>query len=163
MEFGVSVLLRPEIKGDRGKLIDQRFGQAILGHIDGLDVGLAGVAALHPNIGKRFGGIDGQFGVIFLAASGTNDAAELPFGKAEAAEQAAAASIALLSEDAERGFAIAERAEQRRVALQLQRSAGAGEFGVGLEKSKHEEFLGIGGRVDMGPALGEQVGEGIGI
>lgn len=33
----------------------------------------------------------------------------------------------------------------------------AGEFGVRLQKSKHEEFAGIGGRVDVCPAAGEKI------
>ena len=80
---------------------------------------------------------------------------------ADPTQQAAAASVPLLAEHAQRGFAITKRAKQRGVTLQLQRSTGAGEFGVGLKKSEHEEFLGIAGRIDVSPVLGEQVGPGI--
>ena len=155
MEFGVSVLLRPEVERDGSEFVDEGVGQAVLGEVDGLDVGLAGVAALDSDVGKLGSGVDGKLGVVFLPAPGTYDAAELPFGEAKTAEQAAARAIALRAEDTERGFAIAERAQGMGVAIKLQRSAGADEFSVGLQKSEHEEFLGIGERVDVGPALGE--------
>ena len=154
MEFGVFVLLRPEIERDGGEFVDQGVGEAVLGEVDSLYVGLAGVAALHADVREFFGRVDGKFCMVFLAASGTDDAAELPFGEAETAEQAAAASVALLAEDAERGLAIAEGAEQRRVAFQLQIRLGAEEFSVGLKEGEHEEFVGIGGGVGVGPTLG---------
>jgi hypothetical protein len=108
MEFGVSMFLRPEVERDGGEFVDQRVGKAVLGEVDGFDVGLAGVAALDANVGEFFSGIDGKFGVVFLAASGADDAAELPFREAKAAEQAAATSVTLLAQNAARRFAIAE-------------------------------------------------------
>jgi hypothetical protein len=111
MEFGVSVLLRPQVKRDGGEFVDQRVGESVLGEVDALDVGLAGVAALDSDIGQLGGGVDREPGVVFLAAAGTNEAAELPFGEADATEQAAAAAVALLAEHGGGGFAIAEWAE----------------------------------------------------
>ena len=163
MEFGVSMFLRPKVERDGSKFVHQGVGEAVFGEVDGLDVGLAGVAALDANVGQVGGGVDRKLGMVFLAASRTDDAAELPFGEAETAEQAAAASVALLAQDTERGLAIAEWAQQRRGAFQLHCCVGADEFGVGLEESEYEEFLGIGRRVDVGEALGEQVSPGIGV
>ena len=156
MELGVSVLLRPQVKRNRGKFVDKGLGKAVFGEVDGLDVGAAGIAALDTDVGEFGGGVDGELGVVVLAASGTNEAAELPFDEAETAEQAAAASIALLPKNPERGLAIAERAKERGVAAQLQIGLRAGEFGVGLKKLEHKEFLRIGGGVDVGPDFGKE-------
>ncbi len=161
MEFGVSVLLCPQTERDGRQFVDEWVGKAVLGEVDGLDVGAANVAALDADVGELGGGVDRKLGVVFLAASGTDDAAELPLREAETAHQAATAAVTLLAEHAGRRFAIAEGTQQRRVAFQPQRCARAREFGVGLKKSKHEEFLGIGGRIDVIPALGEQVSPGI--
>src|SRR6202043_3632525 len=102
-------------------------------------------------------------GMVFLAAFGADDAAEFPLGEAETAEQAAAAAVALLAEKTQGGFAIAEGAEQRRVAFQLQIRLGAEEFSVGLKEGEHEEFVGIGGGVGVGPNFGEEAGPGVGV
>src|SRR5208337_4395640 len=80
--------------------------------------------------------VDRKLGVIFLTASGTDDAAELPLGEAETAEQAPAAAVALRAQDAKRGFAIAEGTQGMSVAFRLQMGAGADKFGAGLKKSE---------------------------
>src|SRR5260370_30938374 len=95
MEFGISALLRRKVQWYRSKFVDERLGKAIPGQVDRLDVGLAGIAALDADVGKRFGSVHGRLGMVFLAASGTNDAAQLPFPKAEAAKTVAASSTTL--------------------------------------------------------------------
>ncbi len=147
MEFGISALLRPKVQWYRSKFVDERLGKAILSQVNGLDVGLAGIAALDADVGKRFGSVHGKLGMVFLAASGTNDAAELPFAKAEAAKQVAAASITLRAQDCERRLAIAERAQGMGVALELQPGVRAGIFGVRLQKGKGEKFFRPGRRL----------------
>src|ERR1022692_4060092 len=142
MEFCISVLLRPEIERDGREFVDQRDREAVLGEVDRLDVGLAGVAALDTDVGELCGGIDRKLGVVFLTASGADDAAELPFGEAETAEQAAAGAVALLAEDTKRRFAIAKGTQWMR-ALKLKRSAGADEFSVRLQEREREEFVRI--------------------
>src|SRR5271169_2065516 len=101
MDFGVSVLLRPEVEWNGSEFVDEGVGEAVLGEVDGFDVGLAGVATLHANVREFSSGVDRQLGVVFLAASGTNEASELPFGQADPAEQAAAAAVPLRAEDAD--------------------------------------------------------------
>jgi hypothetical protein len=108
MQFGVSVLLRPQVERDRGQLVDEWFGEAVLGEVDRLHVGVAGVAALDADVRQFFGSIDRELGVIFLTASGTDNATELPLCKTETAQQAAAAAVAQRAENPERWFAIAE-------------------------------------------------------
>ena len=154
------MLLRPEVEGDAGEFVDERVGEAAFGQVDGLDIGVAGVAALDANVGESLGGVDRKFGVVLLAAAGANDAAELPFGEAETAEQAAAAAVPLRAEDGERGIAIAKRTEREGVSFELQGNARAEEFGVGLQEGESQEFRGIGGRVEVDPAAGEQVRPG---
>jgi len=163
MQFGVTVLLCPQIKRDGGQFVDQWIGEAALGEVDALDVGLAGVAALDADMGQLGGSVDGKLSVVFLTAAGTDEAAELPFGKTETAEQAAAASVALLAKQGYAGLAIAEWAQRVGVALDLQIGLGADEFGVRLKESEHEEFLRIGGGVDVGEIFGEEAGPGGGV
>jgi hypothetical protein len=75
--------------------------------------------------------------MVFLPASGTDDATELPFGDAESAEQAAAGAVALLAENTEPGLAIAERAQGGvGVAVKRQVSVGTREFRIGLQEGK---------------------------
>ena len=78
MEFGVSALLRPKVKRHRSKFVDERLGETVFGQIDGFYVGLAGVAAFDPDVWEGFRSVDGQLGMVFLAAAGTDDAAEFP-------------------------------------------------------------------------------------
>ena len=163
MESGVSVVLRPKVERDGGEFVDERVGEAVLGEVDRFGVGVADVAAFDADLGKLFGSVDRKLGVVFLTAPGTNDAAEFPLGEAETAEQAAAAAVALLAEDSERGFAVAERAQGKGVAVKLQRSAGAEEFGVGLQEGEGEEFLRIRRRLSCGrPAGVQQIRPGTG-
>ena len=143
MKLGVSVFLRPEIQRDGGEFVDERVGQTVLREVNRLDVGLAGVAALDADVGECFSGVDGKLGVIFLAAPGTDDAAEFPFDEAKPAKEAAAASVALLAEDAQRRLPIAERAERMGVAVELQANLRTGEFRVGLQEGQSEKFFGI--------------------
>jgi hypothetical protein len=163
LEFGVAVLLRPKVERDGGKFVDQRLGQAAFRQVDALDVGLAGVAALDADGGEIVGGVDGEFGMVFFAASGADEAAEIPFRETEAAEQAAAASVALRAKDGKRGFAMAERAMERCRAFDWLICLRAGELGAGLEEGEEQEFLRVGGGVDVSEALGEEVRPGGGV
>jgi hypothetical protein len=132
MELDVSALLGPEVERDGGDFVDQRVGEAFLAEVDGLDVSVASVAALDPDVGKLGCGIDGKLGMIFLVAAGTNNAAELPLAETEATEQIAAGSIAEGAKHAQSRSAAAERAQGVSVAFELERNAGADELGIGL-------------------------------
>jgi len=100
IEFGVSVFLRPKTERDGGKFVDDGIGETVLGEVYRFDVGVASIATLDPNVSKGFRGVNRKLGMVFLAATGTYDAAELPFGEAEATEQVAAGAIAQLAEHA---------------------------------------------------------------
>jgi hypothetical protein len=159
MEFGISALLGPKVERDRGQFVYHRLGQAVFRQIDGLNVGPAGVATLNPDVGKCFGSIDRELSMVFLAAAGTDDAPELPFGKAEAAEQTAAASIALRAKDRQHRLTITEGAKRIGVTLKLQPSTPAGELGVRLQEGQGKEFFRLGRRlIGTGPASVEQIG-----
>ncbi len=58
---------------------------------------MAGIAALHSQVGELVSGVNREFGLVFLAASGTEDAAEFPFAETETAAQIAASAVALLA------------------------------------------------------------------
>lgn len=156
MEFGIPALLRPQVERDGREFVDQGVGEAVFCEVDGLDIGLTTVAAFDANVREGFGGVDGKLGVVFLAASRTNDAAELPFRQAETAEQAAAGAVPLLAKDAQRGFATAERTQGMSVAIKLQSGAGAGQFSVRLQEGEGQKFSGIGGRLAGGGPDGIQ-------
>ena len=57
--------------------------------------------------------------MVLLAASRTNNAAELPLAQAETAEQPSPRAVPLRAKYAEARFAIAERALRMRVTLKL--------------------------------------------
>ena len=163
MEFGVTALLRPEIEWDRGEFVDHRIGQAIFREINRLKVDVAGVAALDAHVGKLISSIDREFGLVFLAASSTDDAAELPFAQTQTADQVAPRAIALLAENADTGLAIAERAQRMAVSVELQACVRADEFSIRLKKSEGQEFLrSVGWFVRRGPAIVQQVRPGTG-
>ena len=135
-EFGVPVLLCPEVEWDRGEFIHHWISQTVLREVDGLDVSVAGVAALDAYMGKLFGSVDREFHLVFLAASSTDDAAEFPFAETKPADQVAARAITLGTQDAEGRLAIAERTQRIGVTVELQARPRADEFGVRLKKSQ---------------------------
>ena len=119
---------------------------------------MAGVAAFDSHVRKLVGGIDRKFGLVFLAACGTDDAAEFPFAETETADQIAARTVALRAQDGDGRLAVAERTQRMAVAVKLQRSAGADELSIRLEKSAAQEFFrSVGRAVDFGPAVVEQI------
>ncbi|MGA7931112.1 MAG: hypothetical protein WCA20_34600 [Candidatus Sulfotelmatobacter sp.] len=136
MEFGVSVFLRPEVERDGGKIVDEGLGEPVLGEVDGLDVGLAGVAALDADVGEGIGGVNrnvwhGLAGRIpgQTRRRNSHSARQKPQNRLRAA-------IALLAENAEPGLAIAERAQGMGVAVKLQVSVRTLEFRVGLQEGE---------------------------
>ena len=105
------MFLRPEVEGDGSEFVDQRVSQAVFRQVGGLDVDMASVATLDAHIRKLGSGVNREFGLIFLSAGRTYDAAELPFTETEATKQVTAGAVPLLAEDAEGGPAITERTE----------------------------------------------------
>ena len=163
MELGVSVLLRPKIERNRGQFVNQRVSEAVFAEVDGLYVGAAGIATLDADVRECFGGIDGQFGVVFLAAAGADNAAEFPLAQAEATDQVSAGAVALWAKHARDRLAAAEWAQGVGVALELQRNLYTNEFRVGLKKGEGEELAGFGRDLSgAGPEVIQQVGPGIG-
>ena len=77
----------PQVKDDRGQFIHFGDGAAVLSEVDGFEIDAAGIARFDANVRKFFGGVDGKLFLVVFAAVGTQEAAILPFGEAEAAEQ----------------------------------------------------------------------------
>ena len=84
-----------------------------------------------------FGGVDGEFVFVFFAAVGTEEAAILPFGEAEAAEEESLAAIEFGAEDGGDGFFGAERAA--RLDAGGRGIAAGARGGVGLQEDAGEE------------------------
>src|SRR5579862_5471613 len=111
MELGVAVLLRPEVERDRREFVDQWIGQAVFAQVNRLDISVASIATLHPDVGKFFGGINRKLGMIFFIAAGADDAAKLPLAQAESTEQIALRSIAQRTKHAHHRLAAAKRTQ----------------------------------------------------
>ena len=105
------MFLRPEVEWDGSEFVDQRVGQSVFRQVGGFDVGMTSVATLDAHVRKLVSSINREFGLIFLPACRTYNAAELPFTKTETTKQIAAGTIALRAKDAEGGPAITERTE----------------------------------------------------
>ena len=87
MQLGITVFSGPEVKGSRRDFIHHGVCAAARGQVHGFDVHLAGVAALHTNVGELSRRINRKLVVVFLGAVGTEDATKLPFAKTERAQQ----------------------------------------------------------------------------
>jgi hypothetical protein len=109
MQLGVSTLLSPKIKRSGSDFVDHWVCVAALGKIYALDVRLAGIAALHSNMGKLARGVYRKLFVIFFATIWTGDAAEVPFGKTEGAQQRPERSVSLWTQHAGAGLSLTER------------------------------------------------------
>jgi hypothetical protein len=110
VDFGVAVFSCPQIEWNCCQFVDQRVGEAVFREVHGLDVDLTSVAALDPHVRELLRGRHRKSGLVFLSASGTDNAAEFPFTKTETADQAAAGAVALRAQDGDGGLAMAERA-----------------------------------------------------
>ena len=99
----------PQVQNDRGQFIHFGDGAAVPGKVDGLEIDAAGVARFDADVRKLFSGVDGKLFLVFFAAVGTQEAAILPFGEAEAAEQKSLAAVAFRAEDRCHGLFSAER------------------------------------------------------
>ena len=108
MQLGICALLRPKIKRSGSDFIDHRVCVAALGKIYALDVRTAGIAALHSNMGKFARGVYRKLLVIFFAAIWTGDAAEVPFGKTERAQQRPERSVSLWTQNAGAGLSLTQ-------------------------------------------------------
>src|ERR1022692_2275672 len=140
LQLGVSLRLRPQVERDRRELIHHRFGAAALGHVHSFDVGAATVAGFHADVLHFFGGVDGELGVVFFAASGTDDAPELPFRDAKRADQRTLAAVSQWSQNAEARLPVAKGTSIRRGPDCVLWELGAGGDRIGLKKSASKKF-----------------------
>ena len=108
MQLGVSALLSPKIKRSGSDFVDHWVCVAALGKIYALDVRLAGIATLHPNMGKLARDVYRKLLVIFFATICTSDAAEVPFGKTERAQQRPERSVSLWTQNTGAGLSLTE-------------------------------------------------------
>src|SRR6267143_1446955 len=108
MQLSVSAPLRPQIKRSGGDLVDHWVRVAALGKIYALDVRLAGIAALHPNMGKLARHVYRKLLVIFFATVWTGDAAEVPFGKTERAQERPEGPVSLWTQYTRTGLSLAK-------------------------------------------------------
>jgi hypothetical protein len=100
--------LSPKIKRSGCDFVDHWVCVAALGKIYALDVRLAGIAALHPNIGKLARRVYRKLLIIFFATIRTGDAAEVPFGKTERAQERSERSVSLWTQNAGDGLSLTE-------------------------------------------------------
>src|SRR5713101_510875 len=134
LQLGVAVLLRPEIQGNRGKLIHNWDGKPVLGEVHGLDVHLAGVAGLDAHVLELAGCVSCQLLKPLLPAARADDLAVVPLRQAERANQGALGPMALLAQNSHLRLPRAHRAGRRPEAGQFDLSAAGEMFGVGLQE-----------------------------
>lgn len=134
MQLGITVFSCPEVKGSRRDFIDHGVCAAARGQVNGFDVRLAGVAALHANVGKLGRGIDRKPVVVFLCAVGTEDAAKLPFAKTERAQQRPERSVALLAQNSGDGPPPAKGTQPRARIVCRRGNPRADPFGARLQE-----------------------------
>src|SRR4029077_7425043 len=108
MQLGISALLSPKIKRSGSDFIDHWVCVAALGKIYALDVRIAGIAALHSNMGKLARGVYRKLLVFFFAAIWTGDAPEVPFGRTEGAQQRPELSVSLWTHNAGAGLSLTQ-------------------------------------------------------
>ena len=98
--------MSPKIKRSGSDFVDHWVCVAALAKIYALDVRLAGIAALHPNMRKLARGVYRELLVIFFAAVWTCDAAEVPFGKTERAQQRPECSVSQWTQNTGAGLSL---------------------------------------------------------
>ncbi len=81
------MLERPKRVGDCRQVIDQGHGTAVLGQVNRSQIKLARVTRIDPHVRGIFRDVHWQFVFRFFATRGAQDAPELPFLRAERAEQ----------------------------------------------------------------------------
>ena len=104
---------------------------AVFCEVDGAEEVFAGFAAFHTDVRKLLGGVNRQLVLILLAAVGTQQAAEFPFGEAERAEQEAFRAVAFGSQHGSDGLLPAERANGLDAAFDLRGVKGISNWIVG--------------------------------
>ena len=109
MQFGVAMLTRPEIERNGCQFVYERLGAPIFREIDALNICLAGVARLDPNVIEFASREHREMLVVLLAASRTNDPPKLPFGEAEGTNHRSRTPIAQRAQHTENRLSIAER------------------------------------------------------
>src|SRR5580658_644523 len=110
LQLGVVVVFGPDIERDGGDFVDDGDGVAVLGEVDGFEIGLAGIAGIDTGGGKFSAGVDGQLVLVLLAASGAHHATILPLGGTERAHEPALGAVAFGAQDAGHRACVAERA-----------------------------------------------------
>lgn len=139
MKARVAVFVGPEGEREGGEVVDGGNGVAVFGQVDGAEVGSASVAGFRADVRELFGNEDGEFGFVGFAAARAEDAAEIPFGGAEAAEEGAFGAVAFGAEDAENGECGAKRTAVGGGSHRWDGGLGGKKSGVGLEESAGEE------------------------
>jgi len=78
-ELLVAVVGSPEIKGDGGEFVDDRNSEAILGHVDGLDVMVTRFTGVDADVRDLLGREDWKRLETVFAAGRADDPREGPF------------------------------------------------------------------------------------
>src|SRR5713101_9467930 len=78
VEARIAAVVGPEGKGNGRQIVDNGHGIPIRRQINGPQIKLAGVAALHANVGKLLRNVHWQFFFVLLAASSAKNSPEVP-------------------------------------------------------------------------------------
>lgn len=141
MEARVAVLGRPEAEGYCRQIIDQRNRVTVLGEVDGAQITLATLAALHANVRELLGNVNGQLVLALFTAGGTQNAPKLPLERTDRADERAPATVAFGPQHADDRASATKRADARRRIEMRRLHALSEEFEAGLEERTREKCV----------------------
>src|SRR5258708_15482710 len=141
LEARIAALVRPEGKGNGRQIVDDRHGVSVLRQINGSQIKLAGVAALHANVRKLLRHVHRQFLFVFLAASRAKNSPEVPLLQTKGTQQPALPAVAFLPQDSQQRSRTAARADPVGCGKRRLREPPSKKLRVRLQKRAEHKFL----------------------
>ena len=95
----VALFLRPEIQGQGGQVVHGRDRMAVAGHVNTLDVRLAGVAGVDARLRELFCAEYGQLVFVLLSTVGAENAPEFPLAGTQATNEGTFRAVVVLPQN----------------------------------------------------------------
>src|SRR6476661_587875 len=114
LQAAVSVLVRPQCQWNRREIVHNRHCTPVLCEVDCSNIELARFASLHANVRELLRDVDRKFALFDFAASGAQDAPEIPLVSAKRTHHGALSPVAFDSQHPEQWPRLTKRTHQRR-------------------------------------------------